>query len=221
MKTRIGFVSNSSSSSFICPRRNFASVFHLGKEMLKVRNEDWNKADWNKVDDEELQKEIRKLERAEELGINPNTPIVFSTTNYETFIRLNSDQTAYDVNTCNNQDWSQIPELNGAFFSDEEELSTRTTEIYFWWVAEGIIGKPVTDQNTKWKQFILDNKIKHPWPKCPFVDRHFKAMVESVDGKIECVECHELAKKPDMILIPAKKVLLSSAYIIKPRLKLR
>ena len=216
MKTRMGFVSNSSSSSFICPRKNFESIFDLGKEMLKIRN-----ADWEDIDNDRLQIETRKLERAQELGVNPNTPIVFSTTNYETYIRLNTNETLYEVDTCNNQDWDQIERLESATFCDTEELSTNTKDIYFWWVEEGIVGKPVDMTNAKWKQFRQDNKIKDSWPQCPFVDNHFKAMVEGLDGKIQCVQCYQLAKKDDMILVPAKKIYFRSAYILKPRLKLR
>jgi len=218
MKIRSGFVSNSSSSSFVvsagsaCP-----NVFFLGTKMLEIRNDEWEIKD-----DNVAYKEIDKLREANSLGINPDTPIAFVTTNYDTFIRKVDDK--FYVNTCNNQDWSRLNySAIDTYYFDEEELP-QDPNTYHWWVKEGVIGRQITKK--EWKEFTQAKDIKPryaDWPECWKSTNHFSSIVMTPDKEIICVDCFFEEKKPDMLIQPARRVkLIRPSYIIrKPRIQFR
>lgn len=94
MKTRSGFVSNSSSSSFVISANNgiFKTVVDIALYMIPKRG-------WE--DDEKV---VYNIHRQIELGMSPNHPISFRSCNYDTFICRRENGEFY-VSTCNNHDW--------------------------------------------------------------------------------------------------------------------
>jgi len=101
MKFRFGFVSNSSSMSFIVRvSEKFPNVFALAKEMIKLRG-------WD--DDDKLVQSIMSA------GKNRDTNICFSTCNYDTFIMRDGDHLLVD--TCNNHGlWEEIEKFYPEWF---------------------------------------------------------------------------------------------------------
>lgn len=97
MKIRNGFVSNSSSSSFIVKAKSSMEAYY---KMLKAYNEDQN-ASWGcdgRSDD--------KFINTHNMKFNGGIFIPY-TCNYETYI-YPSDNGECHVETCNNHDWSDI-----------------------------------------------------------------------------------------------------------------
>ena len=76
MKIRSGFVSNSSSSSFIVNCKDFGSIRDLAIQMIQIR-------DWENDDDD-----IRAINNLE---LDPDHPLSFSTCNYDTYIAKDGD----------------------------------------------------------------------------------------------------------------------------------
>lgn len=103
MKFRNGFVSNSSSSSFVVSDKHYKDVFDLAVEMIKLRDVDYAEYDYEDGNNEDGNKEWKRLKdviiSARET-MDPNTPITFPTTNYHTFILKHDDN--FLVSTCNN-----------------------------------------------------------------------------------------------------------------------
>lgn len=101
MKTRNGFVSNSSSSSFIISDKDFPTVRSLAKYMIKKKireTSDYQDYDWKDESINEDEKNIEKLKNLDE-----NQSVSFPSCNYDTYIKKIGDQ--YFVATCNNTDW--------------------------------------------------------------------------------------------------------------------
>ena len=105
MKTREGFVSNSSSTSFIVRAGAYPNLFSLAQDMILCRfrtdySEDGKhekKIFWK--DNGEL---IDKIEKAK-TKMNPDMGISFPTSNYDTYIMKVGGY--YAVQTCNNHQW--------------------------------------------------------------------------------------------------------------------
>lgn len=101
MKIRNGYVSNSSSSSFIISDENFPTVKDLAKYMI------------NQMDNDYSQEILDKLNK---LNIDDNAPLSFPSCNYDTYIKKVGDR--YLVSTCNNENWelwdyhTQLSELS-------------------------------------------------------------------------------------------------------------
>jgi len=146
MKIRQGFVSNSSSSSFIVSKQDYVSVFELAKDMIPMR-------EWS--EDSDL---IKKIEEAEIKGMDVNTGICFNSCNYETYIMKYKDY--YLISTCNNHAWEDAINTIGYFpkelqnlvnydsengqasaFEDLEDVVPRLSS--FWYSEYDIIGTPV------------------------------------------------------------------------------
>ena len=98
MKIRNGFVSNSSSSSFIIGKcKKFPNVKALAKHMLKIRDKEW--ADWDDLGHNREKENLKNITKADK-------NLTFRTTNYETWLIDDGDYIV--VSTCNNHDWSSL-----------------------------------------------------------------------------------------------------------------
>ena len=136
MKTRNGFVSNSSSSSFIL---HGMTCKQIAEKMMEVVQEDWDSYDAGSGGNKKMFSEwFRKLSTAED-----NENITLPSTNYETYIRQMDDGSVY-VTTCNNHQWPFIsydmggadmdeahtPNIEGQLFFDVRDGSMHSTEKY-------------------------------------------------------------------------------------------
>jgi hypothetical protein len=98
MKIRTGFVSNSSSSNFIVSTNAYKTVFDLALAMIKIRDEDY--VEWSDSERLKYLTESKNILREIIHGKDPDTPIYFSSCNYDTYIKRVCD--GYVVATCNN-----------------------------------------------------------------------------------------------------------------------
>jgi len=122
MKRRSGFVSNSSSSSFIASLNSFSSTLDIAIAMIPFRDYE---------DDQKL------IEKAKQLsGVSPpNIPITFSSTNYKTYIytmNLENGEEVYAIKTCNNHPFREVEGFRDTSDEliekmDSEELHCRQT----------------------------------------------------------------------------------------------
>lgn len=97
MKIRNGFVSNSSSASFVIENAHqnvYQSVFDLAKTMIAVRDDGW----W-RIDSTEKE----TLDKLEKEGCHPNNPVSFNTVNYRTYIF--EERNKFYIHTCSNHDF--------------------------------------------------------------------------------------------------------------------
>jgi hypothetical protein len=111
VKIRIGFVSNSSSTSFVVSAKSYATVFAIASAMLDIRNEDWGSGA-DGMPKSRLGMEAKAMRGA---GRDPNTPVAFHTTNYDTYIKRCGG--VYAVSTCNNHSFET--RLDGVVFAVE------------------------------------------------------------------------------------------------------
>ena len=97
MKIRTGFVSNSSSSSFIISTKHFHSVRDLATYMIKQQM----KERYDDEDDQYVEQNKQYIERLQKL--DENQSISFPSCNYDTYIKKIAD--VFIIATCNNTDW--------------------------------------------------------------------------------------------------------------------
>jgi hypothetical protein len=108
MKIRTGFVSNSSSSSFVVTAKSTMEVF---KKMISLVKQDYDdyedgKTAWDRYHGRDVDRFIK----AHDDGFNEGIIIPF-TCNFETFIFPVKDGKAY-IESCNNHPWEEVfPEM--------------------------------------------------------------------------------------------------------------
>lgn len=109
MKIRNGFVSNSSSSSFVISVDDFPSVRSLATYMInkKIQEDLYTAEDYKyygeSADDikEYIEYDKKLIKRLK--NVDENSPVSFPSCNYDTYIKRIGDY--YLVSTCNNTDW--------------------------------------------------------------------------------------------------------------------
>lgn len=122
MKTRNGFVSNSSSSSFIVSTKDFDSPLDVAMYMITIRrdkrleeNGQWSAA--SAAYNEELIAEIDEIKRS---AINyRRLPVHFNSCNYDTYIAAFRD--GFHVSTCNNEPWDNFGSYYDDYFDSEND----------------------------------------------------------------------------------------------------
>ena len=106
MKVRSGFVSNSSSSSFILKFNDrFPDTASIAENMIKDKFDDW--VDFGDIEEGDpfMSKVYNNLEKFKSKHYNPRTPIFFKSCNYDTYIVPITENYVL-IDTCNNTDWS-------------------------------------------------------------------------------------------------------------------
>ena len=124
MKIRNGFVSNSSSSSFLIKLgEEFPDVLSVAEHMINDKFDAWK--DWDSENkytemhnmvESNVRKDIKRMRKHGDVNI----PIFFQSTNYDTYIVLILDKYVY-VDTCNNITWS-ITQSNSCTYNLPPEL---------------------------------------------------------------------------------------------------
>jgi len=137
MKTRSGFISNSSSTSFVIDASRYPDTFALATEMIKARG-------WE--DDKDL---VQRLRSARNQGMDPDTPVSFNTVNYHTYIVKYGGY--YIVETSHNYAWYEMlegiqynmPQSVLDFLGDrwDCEMLCFDTITDFWYPKIGVLGK--------------------------------------------------------------------------------
>jgi predicted RNA-binding Zn-ribbon protein involved in translation (DUF1610 family) len=174
MKTRLGFVSNSSSSSFIVKKgEEFKNIQDLAVRMMEIRNQDWLywDGDSTKEKKERLAADLVKLKT---LSVDEN--VCFPTTNYETYIAEEGDYLL--VSTCNNHDFYDFADtylIHDSILSKlDNEIENITKHYDFTHVSTGLKGRPVTYENYN-DYIICTTCIEELW--------------RLTDGSIKCPAC--------------------------------
>ena len=119
MKIRMGFVSNSSTTSFIIGQDAYENVFVLAKHVLRIMQDQ----DEEYPDDprsENINDWIQNLEKLVELGVNPNSPVFIPSAEFNTEIMKRED--GFYVDTCHNYYWDDLKgvEYHAESFQSEE-----------------------------------------------------------------------------------------------------
>ena len=105
MKIRNGFVSNSSSSSFILMFDEiYPDTVSIAESMLRNKFEEWDDYGRDKGDEQFEKKVFKNLEKFKEKHYDANTPMFFKSTNYDTYI-LPITENYVLIETCNNTQW--------------------------------------------------------------------------------------------------------------------
>lgn len=176
---RYGFVSNSSSSSFIIDEKAYKNVFELSCEMIRIRDEDYGFGS-----DKELLNSIKNSDK------DPNSNICFPTCNYDTYIMKFKD--SYIVASCNNHPFYEKLEGQKGISSEiSEEFDIEDWEAldYFhhgrtFWHPEGdITGRSVSYDEVR-KMGFKDIFAAKRCGKC------FKSKILK-DDKLVCPRCGE------------------------------
>ena len=141
MKTRNGFVSNSSSSSFVLKvGQPFETTLDIAEYMIPKR-------DWD--NDEELVEKVRKLK----YNKTPIHALKFNSCNYDTFIAKMGEY--FLVETCHNHDWDLYdfnvnrPLEFEEYFGDDSfyELSNK---INFYNLEHDVYGRTISYNEEKY-----------------------------------------------------------------------
>jgi hypothetical protein len=204
MKIRQGFVSNSSSSSFIVEKgKRYNNVFSLARHMLTIRNDDYS--DWG-------EKEIEKITKAEANRLDPNQAVMLRTCNYDTYIFLH--QNKFYVSTCNNTSWHDIEDIlsmgGGADEGDFEELQA---EQELWFIREGVLGKQLdyTVEQELERQGLL--------PECKI--GHFEPYVIPNGKDLVCLKCYQMKNEGKDMFLDQIIEIIKPEYIPLKGVKLR
>lgn len=188
MKTRDGFVSNSSSTSFVVETQHYPNVFALASEIIKSRK--WVGKGYP-CNDKDL---LQRVRAAENHGIDPDSPISFPTINEDTYIIRHGDY--YIISTSSNYFWEDIVKgiedidenpLIKEFLGErwDREMICFDTITDFWFPKLGIFGKAYRVPNKRDSKDLRAGFGFHK--RCP--NGHYEQIIVKGSGKIICPEC--------------------------------
>lgn len=166
MKIRFGFVSNSSSASYIIDLKAFNSVYELAKAMIELVIQDY-KQNFPDIGTAHAEKSLKNLEQAVKKGLNPDTPVHFPTINFDTQIVKMKD--GYHVDTSMNHPFW---ELKGILEADEY-LPNFPKDIFFFLSEFDVIGQ-----------------LKSYDPKYKCKNEHHPQMIILENGEAFCPQCN-------------------------------
>ncbi|MCK9428944.1 MAG: hypothetical protein M0R17_02900 [Candidatus Omnitrophica bacterium] len=128
MKIRSGFVSNSSSSSFII--KDYTDTIQLTRDMLTgmITSRLSDDRQYIQYKKDQLKK-FNNLVKSNKDFITNSIPITFPSCNYDTYIWVENNNIFID--TCNNEDWTTKSELNKYNFIYTDDLDLNEN-IGFW-----------------------------------------------------------------------------------------
>jgi len=162
MKTRNGFVSNSSSSSFILKGK----TRDIARHMLTVLMEDWK--DWGYLNTH-IDSMLNNLNQ-----LSTDIPIMMPSCNYDTYIRDIGDGKVY-VSTCHNHQWDfDAQDLGGE--DVESVLETTSIDVCYYDLRDG-------SKHTK--DIWLNGKDM----SCPDCKNKLYSIFKTEDGYDKCPEC--------------------------------
>ena len=182
MKVRNGFVSNSSSTSFIIDSTN---VFNVAKDMLDIIKQEWLDWDDNKVTKAKTKKQFSKYydNIAKLKSILPEgcDGIMMPSCNYDTYIVLDKDENRCLVATCNNHHWDDL-HYTSIDEGEDSLLHAVVRKSKFFDVRSGLVlNYPI----------YLAGKFK-----CPSCSAEFWEYYLTQDGKAVCGSCFKVIDIP-------------------------
>jgi len=201
MKIRNGFVSNSSSSSFIISDNDFPTVRSLATYMIKQIIKEYKyeiKAGNEHYIDyiNENKKYISDLKKIDE-----NQSVCFPSCNYETYIRKIGD--CYLVATCNNHDWNlwdYYSNLTESAKNVLKELLEKYKDSKEHDIIENILDGSSYESYWTFGNDFYD--IHHNimgvelWEDCPKCNEH---MWNTPKYKKICINCDPIFKRKDKL----------------------
>lgn len=201
MKTRSGFVSNSSSSSFIIKKDTYKNIFDIAKTMILVRG-------FDKKEIEEDDKVIEQIKNAEQDGKDPNTPIAFVSINYNTFIVKGDDY--YFISTCHNHSFANELEcLYLSYINDKEKqkILEETQKLHIGYWSAGFGKNNELSSTDELCDFFVGYANYFWWPEFDWIGKSYNMNCEEAD-KV-CHSYHDFIISPNneiMCLTCNKKV---------------
>jgi len=185
MKIRSGFVSNSSSSSFII---HGGDIEDISQKMLEIVIDDYS--DWDKGESKSKKRDKEHLEWTKNLAKalkkkdvkSGKIGIVMPSCNYDTYLIIRDD--FLYVATCNNHSWDL-----GAHDIEETDAHEKLKDImdksFFYDVRNGIVHT--------YEKYDMDEKVDTHCPKCK---HHYGNYVFDRKGNRLCGSCFKGKLEP-------------------------
>lgn len=190
MKIRSGFVSNSSSSSFIV---NTSDTGKLALDMLKIQINEWKGYIENARNDRFnterrehlriLEKYMKRLEKYIEDNQGKPIFIHFPSCNYDTYIMPTEDGRCY-VATCNNTDWEDA--INSSNSIDVEDNPTEDSVKFYKLLKESVFYSAKFNQPVIYPYYPKDFNTVCPCPHCG--NKNFTFFL-NLEKKVLCESC--------------------------------
>jgi hypothetical protein len=179
MKIRNGFISNSSSSSFVIDGKHFPNCFALAKHMVNhMYSPD---------------KQLKQKLLASEKYMDPNVSIFFHSLNENTYILKDKKLNVYLVETCHNEDFqlgqfsAELPQEAIDYLKSEykteilcEFYCSDVVTGWFWYPEYGVEAKLCYDSDDPDDRLPLS---------CEVCDSYMVQLKK--DNSICCLECRK------------------------------
>jgi hypothetical protein len=211
MKIRNGFVSNSSSSSFVISDDKFPTVRSLANYMIKQKI----KENYEEEDDYENHikyNDYNKLLMKRLQNVDVNQAVSFPSCNYDTYIRKVGD--CYLVATCNNTDWN-LDEYH-TYLTDKAKNALKELMKFFEGTKEYEYIKDILeDQRSEFSHIgkdyyalnveIIGVETYDSCPKCSVGKTYTGEYMWNTPqyGKI-CLKCNPIFKRKDKLYAISK-----------------